>query len=140
MFSGGGRSARVLFVCVENSCRSQMAEGFARLDGGGRVEAWSAGSNASGVVNPDAVCVMAEVGYDLGTHRSKTPLDLPPGPWDVVVSMGCGDRCPAVPARRREDWPVPDPKGSDLDRFRDVRDEIRRRVRVLLEALGGFGT
>ena len=105
------RRLRVLFVCVENSCRSQMAEAFARLDGGEGVEAFSAGSRPSGRVNPGAVRTMAEVGYDLSTHRSQSPADLPAGgAWDAVVTMGCGDACPAVPAARREDWPVPDPK------------------------------
>jgi protein-tyrosine-phosphatase len=112
-----------------------MAEALARLDGADTVEAYSAGSAASGVVNPDAVRVMAELGYDLGTHRSKTPTDVPPGPYDALVSMGCGDRCPAVPARHREDWPIPDPKGQDLAFFRTVRDEIRARVGRLLGEL-----
>ena len=126
---------KVLFVCVENSCRSQMAEAFARMEGGEGVLAYSAGSDASGVVNPGAVRTMAEVGYDLGSHRSKTPDDLPAGPYDVVVSMGCGDRCPTVPAARREDWEVPDPKAMDEAGFRTVRDEIRHRVRDLLASL-----
>ena len=126
---------RLLFVCVENSCRSQMAEAFARMDGGAGVEAHSAGSRASGVVNPGAVRTMAELGYDLASHRSKTPADLPEGPYDVVVSMGCGDACPTVPADRREDWDVPDPKTMDEAGFRAVRDEIRDRVRALLASL-----
>lgn len=126
---------RLLFVCVENSCRSQMGEAFARMDGGEAVLAFSAGSDASGVVNEGAIRTMAEVGYDLASHRSKTPDDLPPGPWDVVVSMGCGDRCPTVPAARREDWDVPDPKAMDDAGFRAVRDEIRARVRDLLASL-----
>ena len=127
------RTLRLLFVCVENACRSQMAEAFARLDGGARVEAYSAGSAPSGVVNARAIEVMREVDCDLSTHRSKGPEALPPGPFDVVVSMGCGDRCPAVPATRREDWEVPDPKNLPLEEFRRVRDEIRERVRSLLQ-------
>ena len=126
---------RVVFVCVENSCRSQMAEAFARMDGSPHVLAWSAGSQASGVVSPAAVRTMAEVGYDLATHRSKTPAELPEGPFDVVVSMGCGDACPALPAGRREDWDVPDPKALDEAGFRAVRDEIRARVGALLASL-----
>jgi arsenate reductase len=127
---------RLLFVCVENSCRSQMAEAFARMDGGAGVEAHSAGSRASGVVNPGAVRAMAELGYDLDTHRSKAPADLPGDHrFDVVVSMGCGDACPTVPADRREDWDVPDPKAMDEAGFRAVRDEIRARVRALLASL-----
>lgn len=123
---------RLLFVCVENSCRSQMAEAFARLAGGDRVEAASAGSAASGVVNPRAIASMADIGYDLSTHVSKRTEDVSPGPWDVVVSMGCGDRCPAVPAARREDWDVPDPKALPPEAFAAVRDEIRARVTALL--------
>ena len=130
------RPLRLLFVCVENSCRSQMAEAFARMDGGEGVEAFSAGSRPSGHVNPGAVRTMAEVGYDLSTHRSQAPGDLPPDrAFDVVVSMGCGDACPAVPAARREDWPVPDPKGMDEAGFRAVREEIRDRVHTLLASL-----
>ncbi len=126
---------RILFVCVENSCRSQMAEAFARMDAGDLVESHSAGSAASGVVNPTAIQVMAELDYDLSTHRSKTPADLPAGTWDLVVSMGCGDRCPNVPARHREDWDVPDPKHEALPRFREIRDDIRARVRRAVASL-----
>ena len=126
---------RLLFVCVENSCRSQMAEAFARMDGGDGVLAFSAGSAASGVVNSGAIGTMAELGYDLTTHRSKTPAELPAGPYDAVVSMGCGDACPTVPCDRREDWDVPDPKAMDEAGFRIVRDEIRERVRALLASL-----
>ncbi|WP_420442205.1 arsenate reductase ArsC [Candidatus Palauibacter sp.] len=127
---------RLLFVCVENSCRSQMAEAFARLLAGDRVEAASGGSRPSGVVNPRAVESMAELGYDLGAHRSDGLDDVPPGPFDAVVTMGCGDACPHVPARRREDWEVPDPKDLPAEEFRAVRDDIRRRVAALLADLG----
>jgi len=125
---------RVLFVCVENSNRSQMAEAFARMHGGGRVEAASAGSRPSGAINPKAVRFMAELGYDLSTHRSKS-LDEVSGEFDAVVTMGCGDSCPSVPARIREDWALTDPKHLDDDGYRAVRDEIARRVGVLLDAL-----
>lgn len=125
---------RVLFVCVENSNRSQMAEAFARMAGGDDIEALSAGSRPSGVINPKAVCFMAELGYDLTTHCS-TSLDGVVGDFDAVITMGCGDSCPWVPARIREDWALPDPKHLDDDGYRGVRDEIRRRVGVLLEAL-----
>ena len=125
---------RVLFVCVENSNRSQMAEAFARLLGGEAVEAQSAGSRPSGVINPKAVRFMGELGYDLATHRSKS-LDDIAGDFDAVVTMGCGDSCPWVPARVREDWALPDPKHLDDDGYRAVRDEIGRRVRALLEVL-----
>lgn len=112
-----------------------MAEAFARRHGEGWVEAFSAGSDPSGVVNETALRVMAELGYDLSGHRSKPPSELPAGRYDVLVSMGCGDRCPAVPAVRREEWEVPDPKELPLSRFRGVRDEIERRVRHLLDEL-----
>ena len=125
---------RVLFVCVENANRSQMAEAFARMLGGDGVEAWSAGSRPSGVLNPKAVHFMGELGYDLAAHRSKS-LDEVTGDFDAVVTMGCGDECPWVPARVREDWALPDPKHLDDDGYRAVRDEIGRRVRALLEAL-----
>jgi len=127
-------SKRVLFVCVENANRSQMAEAFARMLGGEDVEALSAGSRPSGVINPKAIRFMREVGYDLATHRSKS-LDEIGGDFDAVVTMGCGDSCPWVPARIREDWALPDPKHLDDDGYRAVRDEIARRVRDLLEAL-----
>jgi arsenate reductase (thioredoxin) len=125
---------RVLFVCVENSNRSQMAEAFARIHGGDQVEALSAGSAPSGVINPKAVRFMAELGYDLGRHASKS-LDDIDGQFDAVITMGCGDSCPWVPARRREDWQLPDPKNMADDDYRAVRDDISARVKALLAAL-----
>ena len=125
---------RVLFVCVENANRSQMAQAFARMLGGPGVEAESAGSRPSGVLNPKAVRFMAEAGYDLGAHRSKS-LDEVHGEFDAVVTMGCGDDCPWVPAKRREDWALPDPRHMDDDGYRAVRDEIRARVARLLAEL-----
>ena len=125
---------RILFVCVENANRSQMAEAFARIHGGEAVEALSAGSRPSGVVNPKAVRYMAELGYDLSAHDSKS-LDEIDGEFDAVVTMGCGDSCPWVPAKRREDWALPDPTHMDDDGYRAVRDEIGARVRRLLAEL-----
>lgn len=113
-----------------------MAEAFARMLTGDRVEASSGGSKPSGVVNPRAIDSMAELGYDLGVHRSEGLDDVPPGPFDAVVTMGCGDACPHVPARRREDWEVRDPKDLPPEEFRAVRDDIRRRVAALLAELG----
>jgi len=124
---------RVLFVCIENSCRSQIAEAFAKMHGPG-VEVYSAGSRPSGLVNAKAVASMREIGYDLSTHRSKSLDEIPPGPYDVVVTMGCGDACPWVPTTRREDWEIPDPKEMDADDFRNVRFEIARRVDKLLSS------
>lgn len=126
---------KVLFVCVENSNRSQMAEAFARMHGAGRVEAHSAGSRPSGRINQTAIDAMRERGYDLGAHRS-TGLDaIPPGPYAAVVTMGCGDACPWVPAERREDWALPDPRDFSPPEFNAVRDEIERRVVELLASM-----
>jgi protein-tyrosine-phosphatase len=131
-----GRPKRVLFVCVENSNRSQMAEAFARMHGGGRVEAHSAGSRPSGRVNPRAVEFMRERGYDLTAHTSKSLTEIPAGDYDVAVTMGCGDECPLVRAARREDWGIPDPKEMPPEEFRAVRDLIEFKVKELLAGLG----
>jgi len=125
---------RVLFVCVENANRSQMAEAFAHLHGGADVEALSAGSKPSGVINPKAIRFMAELGYDLSKHDSKS-LDEIDGEFDAVITMGCGDNCPWIPAKRREDWGLPDPKHMDDPAYRLVRDEISARVKALLDSL-----
>ncbi len=125
---------RVLFVCVENANRSQMAEAFAHLHGGDAVEALSAGSKPSGVINPKAIRFMAELGYDLTRHDSKS-LDQIEGEFDAVITMGCGDNCPWIPAKRREDWGLPDPKHMDDPEYRVVRDEISARVKALLDSL-----
>ena len=126
---------RVLFVCIENSNRSQMAEAFARRLGQGKVEAYSAGSRPSGRVNPRAVESMREIGYDLSTHQSKGLEALPEVEFDAVITMGCGDECPVIRARRREDWAIPDPKDLPPDEFRKVRDLIQRKVQELLKSL-----
>lgn len=126
---------RVVFVCVENSNRSQMAEAFARMHGGETIEAWSAGSRPSGRVNPKAVAAMREVGYDLTQHDSKGLTDLPDAPFDAAITMGCGDACPNVRARVREDWQLPDPRDMTPTEFNGVRDEIERKVVALLLAL-----
>jgi len=127
---------RVLFVCVENSCRSQMAEAFAHRLGGEGVDAISAGSKPSGIVNPKAIAAMAELGYDLATHRSRSLNEAALGEFDAVVTMGCGDACPHVPAKLRLDWDLPDPKHMDPAEFNAVRDDIEGRVRALFTELG----
>ena len=133
------RLPHVLFVCVENSCRSQMAEAFARQLADGRVAAFSAGSKPSGQVNARAVEFMRERGLDLATHHSKSLDDLPAGEsWDTIVTMGCGDACPTVPARHRVDWDLPDPKHLPDDGFRTVRDRIESLVRALIEDRTGM--
>ena len=124
--------ARVLFVCVENANRSQIAEAFARMHGADLVEPVSAGSRPSGIIKPIAIAAMRERGYDLTTHASKGLNELPTGPYDWVITMGCGDECPWIPARHREDWPIPDPKHMSQEEFVQVRDEIERRVLELL--------
>jgi arsenate reductase len=123
---------RVVFVCVENSCRSQMAEAFTRMYASGQVEAYSAGSRPSGKVNPRAIEFMGELSYDLTTHQSKGLDALPPGPFAAAITMSCGDACPNVPAAIHEDWGIPDPKELPADDFRRIRDQIGAKVRELL--------
>jgi arsenate reductase (thioredoxin) len=130
------RKVRVLFVCVENSNRSQMAQAFAAMYGGDRVEALSAGSKPSGKVNPKAVAAMAELGYDLTTHSSKTVEQFNGQDIDAAVTMGCGDACPLVKAKHRFDWQIPDPREMPPEEFRKVRDLIGEKVKVLLAELG----
>jgi arsenate reductase len=121
---------KAVFVCVENSNRSQMAEAFARMAG---IEAYSAGSRPSGKVNPKAIEAMRELGYDLAVHQSKSLDDLPDVQFDVAVTMGCGDECPCLKASRREDWGIPDPKELSPDEFRKVRDLIGEKVNLLIQ-------
>lgn len=126
---------KVLFVCVENSNRSQMAEAFARLYGGDQVEAHSAGSRPSGRINSRAVQFMLEVGCDLTVQESKSLDRFNGTEMDVAVTMGCGDACPLVRAGRREEWNIPDPKELPDEEFRAIRDLIERKVKVLLASL-----
>jgi arsenate reductase len=126
---------KVIFVCVENSNRSQMAEAFARIHGAGKVEAYSSGSRPSGRVNPKAIESMKELGYDLTTHASKGLEEFNGKEFDAAVTMGCGDECPLVLARRRMDWQIPDPKEMSPEQFREVRDLIERNVKELLASL-----
>jgi arsenate reductase len=129
---------RVLFACVGNSARSQMAEGFAKALGGNRIETRSGGSKPLGYILPEAIQVMGEKGIDISRHRSQGfDEEWVRRQCDLVITMGCGDdACPAFVGKRVEDWGLPDPKGKTLKEFREVRDEIERRVRTLLEALG----
>jgi protein-tyrosine-phosphatase len=133
---GGDGLPTVLFLCVHNAGRSQMALGwFGRLAGDAAV-AWSGGSEPGPEVNPAAIAAMAEVGIDISQEYPK--------PWtaeivraaDVVITMGCGDACPIFPGTRYEDWPIEDPAGQTVDAVRPIRDEIGRRVRALLDSLG----
>src|SRR5256712_5670921 len=134
----GKPTKRVLFVCVENSCRSQIAEAFARMHGAGAVEPYSAGSKPSGQVNPKAIASMRELGYDLSRHRSKALSEISTGEYDVAVTMGCGDACPNVRAKQREEWNIPDPKTLPTEEFRKVRNQIEQQVKALLKKLTPF--
>jgi arsenate reductase len=128
---------RLLFVCVENSCRSQIAEAFARIHGKGDLEVYSAGSRPSGKVNPKAIESMREIGYDLAAHDSKFLAGIPAVEYDFVVTMGCGDECPFVRAKHREDWNIQDPKNLPPDQFRKIRDEIETKVKEVLSRIEG---
>jgi len=126
---------RLLFACVENSNRSQIAEAFARIHGGENIEAYSAGSQPSGEVNQKAIAAMREVGYDLSKHKSKSLEDIPQVEYDFVATMGCGDACPFVRAKQRENWQIPDPKNLPTAGFNEVRDLIEQKVRDALSTL-----
>jgi len=128
---------RLLFVCVENSCRSQIAEAFARIYDKGGLEIYSAGSRPSGKVNSKAIESMREVGYDLARHSSKSLAEIPPVEYDFVVTMGCGDECPWVRAKQREDWKIEDPKNVSPEQFRKIRDEIEKKVKDVLSRIEG---
>jgi len=125
----------VLFLCVHNAGRSQMAAGWLRHLAGDRVHVRSAGSAPASGLNPVAVEVMREVGIDVAGAQPQRWTDDAVRAADVIVSMGCGDECPAYPGARREDWPLTDPAGQPLDVVRAVRDEIRDRVEGLLASL-----
>lgn len=129
---------KILFVCTENAGRSQMAEGFARhwaSKQGLAVEAYSAGSRPSGKINPLAAEAMKEKEIDLSRQRSKGLEEVPVTIWDALVTMGCEDRCPSFPAKKRADWELEDPKGKDLESVRKIRDQIETKVKTLLEML-----
>ena len=127
----------LLFVCIENSNRSQMSQAFAKIYGGDAVEAYSAGSKPSGIVNPKAIAAMKALGYDLSTHDSKSLDEVKSfAPFDAVVTMGCGDACPWMPAKKFIDWQIPDPKHMEPNEFNKVRDFIGEQVKMLLQELG----
>ena len=125
----------VLFVCVENSCRSQMAEAFGKMHGEGIINVYSSGSKPSGIVNPKAITSMKEVGYDLSKHASFGLDEIPQIKWDYAITMGCGDECPMILADNREDWGLPDPKHMDAEEFAKVRDIIEREVMDLIDII-----
>lgn len=127
----------ILFVCVENSCRSQMAHAWANLLGSHSVQAYSAGSKPAAQVNPRAIRFMQEVGYDLSAHVAKSLDDVPLEAYAAVITMGCGDECPNVRGEFKEDWGLDDPKNLSDDEFRSIRDEIKVRVEGLLAKIKG---
>jgi protein-tyrosine-phosphatase len=124
---------KILFVCVENARRSQMAEGFANAFGQGRLEVYSAGSHPSPDIDPLVIEVMKEKGIDLSARRPKGLKDLPLIEMDYLITMGCEEACPAIPAKKVIDWEIPDPKGKSLDTFRKIREIIEEKVRTLLK-------
>ena len=127
---------KILFVCVENSNRSQMSQAFATIHGGDQIHAFSAGSKPSGKINPKAIAAMKELGYDLSSHQSKSLEEVKQfAPFDVVVTMGCGDACPWMPAKKFVDWQIPDPRDMNENDFRKVRDLIQEKVKGLLSEL-----
>jgi arsenate reductase (thioredoxin) len=125
----------VLFVCVHNAGRSQMAAGLVKLHSGGRIHVRSAGSDPGEEINPAVIEAMEELGVDLGEEFPKPLTDEVVRAADVVITMGCGDACPIYPGKRYEDWELEDPEGKDLATVRRIRDEIANRVRTLLAQL-----
>jgi len=126
---------KVLFVCVENARRSQMAEGFANAFGQGRLEVYSGGSSPSSQIDPLVIKVMKEKGIDLSGKQPKGLNDLPPVEMDYLVTMGCEETCPAVLAKQVIEWQIPDPKGKPIEVFRQLRDLIEEKVRTLLNEI-----
>ena len=130
-----GGAPEVLFVCVHNAGRSQMAAGLVELRSGGKIRVRSAGSAPGEEINPAAVEAMAELGVDLSDEFPKPLTDESVRAADVVITMGCGDACPLYPGKRYEDWELDDPAGREVDAVRPIRDEVERRVRRLLDSL-----
>jgi protein-tyrosine-phosphatase len=127
---------KILFVCIENSNRSQMSQAFAKLLGGSSIKAYSAGSRPAGRINQKAILALKEFGYDLKTHRSKSLEEVKEyAPFDVVVTMGCGDACPWMPASQFIEWDIPDPRDMNEGDFLKVRDLIKEKVEALLASL-----
>ena len=131
----GGTRPSVLFVCVHNAGRSQMAAGFLTHLAADRIDVLSAGSMPGDAINPVAVEAMAEVGIDIAGEQPKKLTDSAVEASDVVITMGCGDECPYVPGKRYEDWVLEDPAGQGIEAVRPIRDEIRGRVETLIASL-----
>jgi arsenate reductase len=129
------KKTKIVFVCVENARRSQMAQGFAETFAQGKVDVSSAGSRAAPVIDPLVIKVMKEKGIDLSSKRPKGLNDLPPVEMDYVVTMGCEETCPAVLAKKIIEWQIPDPKGNSVEFYREVRDMIENKVSALLKEI-----
>jgi len=127
------RKSKIVFICVENARRSQMAEGFAEALGREDVEVYSAGSNPSSQIDPSVIEVMKEKGIDLSGKRPKSLNELPSMEMDYLVTMGCEETCPAVWAKKIIEWEIPDPKGKLIDEIRRIRDMLEAKVKMLLE-------
>ena len=127
---------KVLFACVENSCRSQMAEGFANIHGTNILMPFSTGSKASGEVNIKAVIAMAEIGYDLTEHKSKGLDEFSDLKFDYLITLGCNDKCPNIETKLRIEWDIPDPKNMNIEDFFKVRDLIEKKVLSLIDEIG----
>ena len=127
---------KILFACVENSCRSQMAEGFAKKHGSNVMKPFSAGSDASGKINKKAIIAMAEIGYDLTQHKSKGLDEFSNIKFDYLITLGCNDKCPNIETKLRIEWDIPDPKNMNLEDFFKVRDLIEKRVLSLIDEIG----
>ena len=124
---------KIVFVCVENARRSQMAQGFAEALGQGKVEVFSAGSRPALMIDPMVIEVMKEKGIDLSDKQPKSLNDLPLVEMDYLVTMGCEETCPAIPAKEIIEWEIPDPKGKPIELYREIRDIVEHKVKALLE-------
>jgi arsenate reductase (thioredoxin) len=133
--SGSAAAPEVLFVCVHNAGRSQMAAGLVRLHSRGRIHVRSAGSEPADTINPAVIEAMTEIGVDMSEEFPKPLTDEAVRASDVVITMGCGDACPIYPGKRYEDWVLADPAGQDLDTVRRIRDDLDARVRALVDEL-----
>jgi len=125
----------ILFLCVHNAGRSQMAAGFAREIGGDKIKVWSGGSEPASQINKIAIQAMNEIGIDISSQVPAKWSDSDIAQADVVITMGCGDTCPFVAGKRYEDWQLNDPAGQDIDAVRIIRDDIRQRVAALIDSL-----
>jgi protein-tyrosine-phosphatase len=129
---------KILFVCVQNASRRQMAQGFAEALAQGKLEVYSAGSSPSSQIDPLVIEVMKEKGIDLSGKRPKSLNELPPVEMDYLITMGCEEACPAVLAKKIVEWEIPDPKGKLIETFREVRDMIEEKVKSLFKQVGRF--